>query len=1245
MNAPRPRHRRSVRLALGAAATAAALLGARSPAPSATVHGADPGAQGGGPVRLRLPLSGALANAPDAATSTLAPDQATVVWAENFEGAWPSAGWRVFDDDGAANGDYQWAQRCTGRAGSRGAWGMGGGANGAAAACGATYPHHLKSFMVYGPIDLSTAADAELRYHFWVNTHCIGLRCEAEHDDQLWAGASTDGDTWQGYWHSGNWTDETFADGAGWVSTADAGGLDLTPYAGAPAVWIAFGFRSDEAESMAGGGVLVDDISLTVTPRSCPAITAHIRTLATDRPCHAPGARIGVLVDAGTTLPTQRVRARAMLLSGDIGIASGEATFDAPGTATVAIDVPTDAATGDHTVLVTLYDAASGCDQDIESVTIRIDPVCGRATDPLPTTPTATATHRPPTPTPTPTVMPTSCPPAPPFLAPSCPNGHNFVRNAYFHRGGRSWGQFSTSGRRIVSAQAALEGFYSAYFDGPVNVAAREILYQFTDIPLDATEASFWIEHIVASAGSVPSAPPTSGRDVFRVSLYDAALSSELVRLWQFDPLSACPLHPNADAYNLTAADMARVRGRTVALVLDFQKVTAAGWLGVVRVDGLHFQVCTPGPPCVVERDKSASPRVVPPGGEVTVMLNVIGTGGACAQTRRPADVMLVVDRSGSMAGQPIRDARDAARAFVDRLDASIDQVGLVSFNNTATLDAVLTSAVGTVRAAIDRLLEGGETNIADPLLLAQAELASARRRAGSQPVIVLMSDGRPNTGGDPLAAAAAAKAAGSRIFTIGLGTGVDPDLMRALASTPGDYFYAPDSTQLAGIYQQIAGVISGGPATNLTITDVLSPYVTLVPGSFGGRYAPTVSPDGRTLTWFVPRLGLENLALTYRVRMTQTPGTWPTNDIATATYTNSLGQPASLTFPVPHVTVLAPATTHPEAMCRDHPHDDGSVPSNRGGQPWWDSPDIWVRHANDGQTLSQNPEVGRQNWVYVRVRNTGDAPLDNLTVHLYGSPGAANLRWPDDWAPEIGQATIPRLAAGAASVVAIPWTPTTPGHFCFLARLEAVDDRIVNDGWVPFDNNICQRNVQARGSDAGSGTESITFGAGQRDRGSGYSTLTVRSPAFPPGGVGAVRFNDPALYQRWQDAGGTASGGTLDPATSSVRFGAGAGGAAGAVNLVLNRIPYEGEEDGAFTLDLTGVPGGAAGPTIHIVQDVDGQQVGGNVIRPPDGPPRLFLPVAWRNGLVGATSAAERREPGDGDPGRLRPGRGATRR
>jgi choice-of-anchor A domain-containing protein len=72
--------------------------------------------------------------------------------------------------------------------------------------------------------------------------------------------------------------------------------------------------------------------------------------------------------------------------------------------------------------------------------------------------------------------------------------------------------------------------------------------------------------------------------------------------------------------------------------------------------------------------------------------------------------------------------------------------------------------------------------------------------------VIVLLSDGRPTTGGDALAAAQAVKQAGTRIITIGLGHDIDDELMQAMASTETDYHSAPTSADLLAIYLEIAG-------------------------------------------------------------------------------------------------------------------------------------------------------------------------------------------------------------------------------------------------------------------------------------------------------------------------------------------------------------------------------------------------------------------------------------------------------
>lgn len=161
---------------------------------------------------------------------------------------------------------------------------------------------------------------------------------------------------------------------------------------------------------------------------------------------------------------------------------------------------------------------------------------------------------------------------------------------------------------------------------------------------------------------------------------------------------------------------------------------------------------------------------------------------------------MLVLDRSGSMSWQKITDAKTAAKGFIDRMDLPTDQVGLVSFSDNAVLNQTLTSSAGPVRAAIDALVADGATNIAEAITTAQAELTGGRHKSDNQPVLVLLSDGKPPAGSDPRTAASAAKAAGTRIFTIGLGIDVDPNLMRELASSPSDYFYAPDSSQLDAI-------------------------------------------------------------------------------------------------------------------------------------------------------------------------------------------------------------------------------------------------------------------------------------------------------------------------------------------------------------------------------------------------------------------------------------------------------------
>ncbi|MFN2115361.1 MAG: VWA domain-containing protein [Anaerolineae bacterium] len=841
-----------------------------------------------------------------------------------------------------------------------------------------------------------------------------------------------------------------------------------------------------------------------------------------------------------------------------------------------------------------------------QGVTINVPAWCA--------TPTVTPTHRTPTITPLP---PETCPPVRPEVTPSCTD-LDYVRNGDFEKASRSWGGYSTAGRDIVTT-SAIQGFFSAQFVGQASAITDEQLYQFYDIPPELDGLSFSVDNFVRVLNSVGTPAVRSG-DFFIASLYDVELMDEVVRLWEFDPTLPTDCAVDSPTYNLTPAQLNAVRGRTVALVLHLHK-QSRGWQPSVLLDGLHLWVCSSGPPCRIEGNKWADPDVVPSGGETTVFLSLTGLDGSCVPSRRPADVMLVIDNSGSMDNDgKLTNAQAAAKGFIDRLDLDTDRVGLVSFSTSAVRRSGLTQDAGPIRNAIDALRPGSETNIADGIRTAQAELAT-NGTPGNQPVMILLSDGNPNVEADQTEPEAnAAKAAGTRVFTIGLGSDVDPDLMTRLASSPADYFFAPDAGKLDAIYQQIAGVIGGSPATNIVIVDRLSDYVTLVPNSFTGTPLPEVSPDGKTLTWRIPRLGIETLVWSYRVRMTRTPGTWPTNESAVATFTNSQGDPGSLTYPIPQVTVLAPENRHPDAMCRDHPTDDGSVPSNGAGEPWWDSPDIWVRHSRDGVAAHQNPIAGQTNYLYVRVRNRGDADLTGITVHAYDAPGAANIRWPVDWVPEIGSANIAALAAGQTAVVAIPWLPARDGHMCFLIRIEAEDDPIKFDGHVPFDNNLCQRNLQVVDGGAGGSTTS-TVGGGSRGRVKEHGTWSLNVKNWPSSSRGSMKFEDEDLFDRWQRNGGATTG-EINDENKSVDFGgrivSSAQQADTEFEVVIDRIPYEGEEVSQFTITVTGDPD-AEPPYIELIQLVDGVAVGGNVIRPAvDRPVDLFLPYLGSGHVLG---------------------------
>ena len=191
-----------------------------------------------------------------------------------------------------------------------------------------------------------------------------------------------------------------------------------------------------------------------------------------------------------------------------------------------------------------------------------------------------------------------------------------------------------------------------------------------------------------------------------------------------------------------------------------------------------------------------------------------------CGDTERNADVVLVLDASTSMSettspGGPtkLEAAKDAARAFLGQLVAGRDQAALVQFNSEATVLVDLTDQPAVAIAGLDRISQASGTAINRALTAGAAVFGGANRRPSNNAVLILLTDGEPTgTTREEVLAAAAQAQASALVFTIGLGQAVDQDLLRAIASRPTGFFYAPDTSQLAIIYSQIAYAIPCRP-------------------------------------------------------------------------------------------------------------------------------------------------------------------------------------------------------------------------------------------------------------------------------------------------------------------------------------------------------------------------------------------------------------------------------------------------
>lgn len=346
------------------------------------------------------------------------------------------------------------------------------------------------------------------------------------------------------------------------------------------------------------------------------------------------------------------------------------------------------------------------------------------------------------------------------------------------------------------------------------------------------------------------------------------------------------------------------------------------GWRGAGRsvvavgavLSGLSLAGVQPAgaQPGTVTGDKTVADADIGCDGSTTVTVTLDGQTGIAGN---PTDVVLVLDRSGSMGGTPLADLKTGANTFVDIIDEASDgvldgtiangsRVGVVSFAGGASTDVALTSDANAVKAAVNALSAGGATNHEAAFQEAQGELAGSQ--PGNAKILIMFTDGDTTAGGSPADDAAAARAAGTEIYAIGLGS-VNVGALNNWATDPDSehVFVTPSSSELEAIFEAIGAAIVVPAATGITVVDTVNGHFSVSgPAASKG----SVNQVGNVLTWDIDQLDTETVTLTYVVTHdgTQAGGVEAVND--SITYSDAEGQ--AVTFPSPTVNVRGCAAT-----------------------------------------------------------------------------------------------------------------------------------------------------------------------------------------------------------------------------------------------------------------------------------------------------------------------------------------------
>lgn len=218
---------------------------------------------------------------------------------------------------------------------------------------------------------------------------------------------------------------------------------------------------------------------------------------------------------------------------------------------------------------------------------------------------------------------------------------------------------------------------------------------------------------------------------------------------------------------------------------------------------------------------------------------------------KTPLNISLVIDRSGSMAGTKMQNAKLAAKHVIDQL-SSRDYISIVIYDSKVDVlqPAVRAYNKPAIKKIIDEIYDRGGTNLMGGAIKGYEEV-QRNYRSDYINRVLLLSDGLANEGiTEPSKIAKIVRdkdrELGISISTFGVGNDYNEDLMTDMAETGnGNYYFISDANMIASIFSRELNGLQRVIAQNTKVTVNIAPNV-VIQKVYGAKYDQV----GRTLSF-----------------------------------------------------------------------------------------------------------------------------------------------------------------------------------------------------------------------------------------------------------------------------------------------------------------------------------------------------------------------------------------------------------